>query len=523
MERLFVAGFAGILTLTAMVVSPTWDDGWFVLFEDEDGKIFEVMRDRPLVGMCWNWLHQHSLLWPAAHLVHWLVWCGIGLLSAAMWRRLFPGYERYTVLVACTAMAPLLCTTQLVLLTNTFTGQISPVLTYLAFVVVARRRGDRTSSSAQKIALIASTVALLLAASLISEYTVPAGLACGMLLLCSNASRVRTSTRLRTAFLFVTTVCVGYVMFWMVARADARLDVRPEATLADTDLGYRARVVVFRLVNETWRGSIGYLLESVGELEIHPSYIGVALVIPAAVMALLCWPMASPHGDGESPVDRRRGSGFENVPALIFALMAGLAPILFMRNLSSESRFWLPLLPITSCLSIRLSLGLVTEKLRWLIGPTIGFVSMYATTTMVYEAISDHRRVEQWGNVLEQHVSDEGLTLAVLTFDEISSIRSKMQYVTPSKGADYWLTAVLTSNWDTKKAAGFWAISNAHHEFHGSLKQSVTGIGRSLKITTPSIRRNVRGLTRKGPIARVLWVRILRDRDIRVELVESFP
>ena len=522
-----VATVAGILTLLAYLVFPVWDDGYLMLFVSENGDIFNVHRDRPIIGACWHWLYERGWLLAVGYPVHWLLWCGYGLLALSLWKRLFPALQRYAVLAALLTMTPLLCTIHLAVV-NPPSGFISPVLTYSAWLVAAAflRTPPGSGTTVQAVRCLGA-VLLLLAAALLSDYMVPAGVACGVLLLLYREPHTgRDPAHVRAAALWFATVVAGYLAYWYLGSAEARSNVRPEVALGSGDLLYRAKVTTIRVINGLWQGSLGYLLARIGQIKIQPDYVGIALLGPSVLMASIAAWVVSDKDEGDAAADTHVRRGLRNEWALFLALAAGLAPMVFMRDLTIDgrgSRYWLPLLPLTSCLSLRIILAIVNRKARWLVGLTVGFLAGYFTATMGYEAITDRQRVERWGKQMEQHVSDTGLTLAILTFDELDTIPSQMPFVAPSTGADYWLTAILTSDWDVDTSSRFWAISNAHHEFHGSLKASVSGIQRSLAVRSPSIDRNVRGLRRFGPIARVLWIRILRDGTMEVEMIRSVP
>jgi hypothetical protein len=134
----------------------------------------------------------------------------------------------------------------------------------------------------------------------------------------------------------------------------------------------------FSLASGIWRGIIGGVLESLGSVTLH-SKMALVSFICGVVFATLVVLVLRHNARSEAIVQRDKLS----LATLLIAAVVALAPVVLMnRALESrwESRFWLPALPVLSCLSVYLLLYVVRTRLYVLVLIVCGFLAGYWTT-----------------------------------------------------------------------------------------------------------------------------------------------
>ena len=231
-ELLVLAIVTTALTTWAYLVYPAWDDG-FLLILAQSGKghvIAASIADRPVAGEIWQFFSDRGLLVQSAVVLHWLTWFATGWITIRLWKLLLPQFARLAVPVACLALAPVLCRIQFVLMNPIVTGQIAPVLVYLAILLLFFDRG-RTFAQQAVISVVAAAMVLL--GSLFSEYSVPAVIVGAILIIGVDFGQSGGLTRRQgaAAFVLLAAGAIGYLVYHHLGNPNARPGVRPELSL----------------------------------------------------------------------------------------------------------------------------------------------------------------------------------------------------------------------------------------------------------------------------------------------------
>jgi hypothetical protein len=497
---LLVAG----LTATAVAIFPINDDTYTRILELDGGgdAVRANHTDRPLMAAIWGYFADRGTLWSMAAVAHALAWLGLGLVTYGLWIRLRLGPRRYALTATCLALTPLLCQTQLDLLNPVFSGHIGPVLAYAAFLLRPAAGWGRGLAA----------VALVVAGTLLSEYAIPATAVICILLLAEGwRGSARDLRREAVAAVGLGTAAIAtYGVYVTLADTASRTIVHPSAAL---DL-WRLKVLPFRFLTSLWRGSAGGILERLGEFSVNsvPAALSLTVGMVLAVGVFLLWRRRNTEELGDSGDGKPVASG---VAVLLLALAVGLTPILLMGRLPEEafdSRYWLPLLPLTSCLTLALGLLLLRRRGRFLLPLILPLIAGFTLAQAVQGELSQRRMVDRWAETLRPHVDagGDGLTLAVfhIPFEhDWENLR------------DFQLTARLTEPWSPEERAAFWAVPSDFEQvtWYGELKGVTVG-----GVEPPaSIDWNLRGYGKQGPIHRVLWVTVARDGSCTVEAWEA--
>ena len=126
-----------------------------------------------------------------------------------------------------------------------------------------------------------------------------------------------------------------------------------------------------------------------------------------------------------------------------------------------------------------------------------------------------YEMVRQWGRELESHVAVDGMTVAIFLIDDredYAPLEKGFHTRLSFSGEDYWVTAVMTRDWEDDKTRRFWAFNSWEQA-----EKSTSGVHWLGSTTQATIHKHVRGLTREGPIEKLLWVKI--DRKGRLEIL----
>ena len=528
-DTIFVAIFAAGLTATAWLVRPLSEDGWLMLLQWQGVDIASAMLDKPLVGCVQQAMSDLGLLWTVGAIVHWLVWTGMGLCAMALWRRLYPGHEQYAILAALLAIAPIICIgPQLVLITLPFETVLGPMLVFAAMFVQIAISAKAESLRWATVLAWSPAVVLIFFASLLSEYTVPAGLACAVLLAFHNPCHETVRKRRYTnGVLFASAVIAGYVLFWLVASSEARPAVRPDVVLS-SNLAYRIKVMPVLMLTNLWQGSIGNLLYSIGRIDVDSSYVGVAPVLPGIVVGVVSTLWVRRHA-GEGKGKALHGADHtETVFVLISALALGLLPIVLMGRdpgQGTDTRYWIPLLPIAACLSLRIVCALTVFKVQFVMPALIGFLAGYSTACMAYDGNRELQRTLNWSHLLKSELSDSGITVAVFTIEEP---QPRLNWRT-KKLLHYTLTARLTANWEPQDRERFYAfpdVDAARSRCDGIWESRVQPSGATIALNLSALRiesgtlSRERGILQPVPIQKVVWVHVLTDGTVQIDSTE---
>ena len=375
-EILLLAGLVTALTFAAAWVYPTWDDGRLMLAIQEFGSdaIWTNFGNRPLIALFYVFLLKHNLFFPVGIVLHWIGWLSMGLVTMQFWRLVFPANANLSLLPGILSVAPVLCKMQTILLVMPTIDVIPPVLAFAAlFMLLSRPRRGWGLIVTDIIAL-----ALIVATILVSEYAVVAA-AIAATFVIANALYGDPTRRREyrvVAALIAGCIFVSYAMFLWLTKGSGRETFRP--SYIPEWLSFR---MPFLLASAIWRGIIGGVLESLGSVTLHSKIALLSFVCGALFSALVVLVLRH-AARGEANFQRDKLS----LATLLIAAVVPLVPVVLMnRALESrwESRFWLPALPVLSCLSVYLLLYVVRTRLYVLVLIVCGFLAGYWTTSDV--------------------------------------------------------------------------------------------------------------------------------------------
>jgi hypothetical protein len=503
------------LTIGAIWAFPIWDDAWLWLLLKENGVgvIGASVADRPVMATLWSLLatSEHTF-WRASFVAQALLWPTLALISALLWTHLFPNLRRYAMVVACVTVAPIISKVQMVTANIAFGGLLSVVLGYGAFLLVLRfvMVDDRFGRVA-----LGLSVPILGLGILVTEYALPVVMIM-VILFWSYARRAPDpETRVRAwraIFISILTAGAAYAIYFIVADYTARpggSEVSPFYVFTQGIANLAS--FSFRLVEGIWQSVAGGLVNSMGEVTLTSKSGIMAAAYGALVAGLLFYGSRSPE---QNPSRNTISKRDVLLPAV--ALVAGLLPTVAMARIpwnpgdGMQSRFELPLLPITAALIVLISLSLVRRRLWAVPILLLGFVAGNATLTEVWSAIGERQQIAAIGVALRDHVSSkDGYTVAAVVLPERS--------LGPRR--PYELTVRLAATWPEELRRKFWAFRFGGGPPMYAIFNEAEGIfGLRGNCKSPrEFKWSLRNVARDGPLSQLIWVRPQTDGSISVE------
>jgi hypothetical protein len=506
------------LTIGAIWAFPIWDDAWvwLILNENNTGILAAAWGDRPVVAALWSLLatSEHAF-WRASFVAQALIWPLLGMISALLWIHLFPGLRGYAMVVACVAVAPIVGKLQMVTANIALAHLLSVVLSYGAFLLLLRfvMANDRFGRAA-----LGLSVPILAFATLLTEYALPVLMVIVTLFFGSYACRAPDpETRLRAwRAIFFSTLTAGaaYAIFFLTANYDARpggWEVSPFYVLTG---GADLTPFTFRVAQGIWWSVVGSFVTSMGKITLTSSSGIMAAAYGALIAGLLFYGSRNPQHNVKSRSTNTLSE--RGVLTAAMALVAGLVPIVAMGRIpwnpgdAIQSRYELPLLPITASLIVFISLSLVRQRFWAVPILLLGFVAGNVTFTEVWSAIRERQQISVLGVALQPHVSSkDGITVAAIALPERS--------LGPRR--PYELTVRLAAAWPAELRRKFWAFRFGGGPPNYGLFMEAESIFGSRGDCKPlrKFKWSQRHVTRDGPLDQLIWVRPQTDGSISVE------
>jgi hypothetical protein len=251
-----------------------------------------------------------------------------------------------------------------------------------------------------------------------------------------------------------------------------------------------------------------------GEITLTSNLGIMAAAYGAIVAGLLFYGSRNPQHNAKSSSTNTISERDVLLPAV--ALVAGLVPIVAMDRIpwnpgdASQSRYELPLLPITASLIVLI--GLILLRRRFWAVPILllGFIAGNATFSEVWSAISERQQMSDLGVALEPYVaSKEGITVAVVVLPERS--------LGPRR--PYELTARLAATWPRELRRRFWAFRLGGGPPNYSLfneAESIFGPRADCKLPR-DFKWSLRAVTREGPLDQLIMVKPETDGSTSIE------
>ena len=506
------------LTIGAIWAFPLWDDAWvwLILNENGTGILGTAWGDRPVVATLWSLLatSEHAF-WRASFVAQALTWPLLGMISALLWIHLFPALRRYAMVVACVAVAPIICKLQMITANIALAHLLSVVLSYGAFLLLLRfvMTDDRFGRAA-----LALSVPMLAFAILLTEYALPVVIVMVILFWSCARRAADPETRLRAWRAIVFSTLIGgtaYAIFFMIADYTARpggWEVSPFYVLT---LGGADRIpFTFRVVEGIWWSIVGSFVMSMGKITLTSNSGMMAAAYGTIIAGLLFYGSRNTQHNAKSRSTNtisERGA----LPAAM-ALVAGLVPFVLMHRIpwppgdAIQSRYELSLLPITASLIVFVSLSLVRQRFWAVPILLLGFVAGNATFTEALSAIRERQQMSALGVALQRHVSSkDGITVAAVALPERS--------LGPRR--PYELTVRLAATWPPELRRKFWAFRFGGGPPNYAVFNEAESIFGSRGDCKPpqEFKWSLRHVTRDGPLEQLIWVKPQADGSISVE------
>jgi hypothetical protein len=504
------------LTLAALWAFPIWDDAWIWLLLNEHGTgaITTTWVDRPVMGTVWSLLATtEPAFWRSALVAQAVLWPTLGIFSGILWSMLFPRLRQYAVVVACMTLAPIVCRVQMVTATIALAHLLSVVPSYGAFLLLLRfvRGGGRFGWAALGLSL-----PLLGFGILVMEYALPVVIVIVTFLLwyAWRASDPATRARAWCAILCsALTAGAAYATFLLMADFSPRRGTVSPMYVLTLGEAHLVRFP-FKFAEGIWMSIAGGIVNAMGGVTLASRSGVVAAAYGALVTGLLFYGCRNPpHVATSAATD---AIGTRPVLPLGAAFVAGILPTVAMGRIpwnaadGMSSRFELPLLPVTVALVVLISLSLVRPRF-WAVPILLfGFIAGNATFTEVWSAIRERQEMSALGGALQPYVaSKDGYTVAAVVLPERS--------LGPRR--DYEVTARLAATWPPELRRRFWAFRfGGVRPFARDEYEAEAVFGSRGDCTPPrEIKKDVRHVTREGPLDQLLWVSRTSDRSISIE------
>ncbi|HEU5236791.1 MAG TPA: hypothetical protein VFU37_06600 [Pyrinomonadaceae bacterium] len=386
-EFLLLAGLVTTLTIGAACVYPIWDDARLLYLVDKNGieAIGWSFGFRPVVASIFRLLFDRRLLLPVTLVVHWLGWLGLGLVTMRFWKLMFPLYSKLALLPALLSVTPILCKIQLVTFTVVFVCLVGPVFGYLGMFLLLSNESSRQRKLVHDIA----GLALMALAVMLSEYGALTATV-GFVLLISKAIRTRKERKREPAIiaiLLALSALVSYLIFLKIGTG-SNPGFLPSYSLQY--LSGKVTVIPFRLLSALWRGAMGGFIESLGSIRLDSKVALLSFVCGAALAGLVVLVIHKPPDAGAE-----FHQYWPTVITLLVATAVALIPVFLMaRTIETrwDSRFFLPMLPVLSSLTVFTLLTMIRQRLWTVVLILCGFLAGYWTSA----EIADMSKPRDW-------------------------------------------------------------------------------------------------------------------------------
>jgi hypothetical protein len=504
------------LTLGALWAFPIWDDAWIWLLLNEHGTgaITTTWVDRPVMATVWSLLATtEPAFWRASLVAQALLWPTLGIFSAILWTILFPHLRRYAMVVACVTIAPIVSKVQMVTANIALQHLLSVVPSYGAFLLLLRfvRADGRFGWAA-----LGSSLPLLGFGILVTEYALPVVIVIVTFILWYARRAPDPATRARAwrAILCSTlTAGAAYAIFFLTADFSPRRGTVSPMYVLTLGEAHLVRFP-FKLAEGIWMSIAGRMVNAMAGVTLASRLGVMAAAYGALVAGLLFYGSRNPSDVATSP--ETDAISTRHVLPLAAAFVAGMLPTVAMGRIpwnaadGMSSRFELPLLPVTVALIVLISLSLVRPRF-WAVPILLfGFVAGNATFTEVWSAIRERQEMSALGAALQPYVaSKDGYTVAAVVLPERS--------LGPRR--DYEVAARLAATWPPELRRKFWAFRfGGLRPFARDEYEAEAVFGSRGDCTPPrEIKKDVRHVTREGPLDQLLWVSRTSHRSISIE------
>lgn len=499
-----VSGAAAVLcvclptTLAAYLVFPFWDDSslWLLFREKGLDALAAGHADRPLNAAMWSILlaHSEALFWRTAFLAQATLWPLLAVLSALLWKLCFPNLSRYSAVVACLAVSPIVVKVQMMTANMALQGFLSVILAYGGILL-----GARYVLSGSQVAWgsLATGLMLVVLAVLQTSYGMATSLAGVLLLggsfLCfpERASKVRSITAGASMALVAGASYVTFVYLGDLGTTRPPADPSYSLKVLQDDLLF----LPFRMASAVWYCLGGAMAKALGGVAFFDRASVAAAAYGTVVAILLA--LACQRGEPQRPTSPEHASmrlgGFA---LFLVALLAALAPVVAMGRTpwegETQSRFFIPVLPLVGVLAVGGGLAVFRSRYFPAAIVLVGFVAGQVAFSDAWSAIRERRIMASVGEVLRSHVeSEDRISVAIVSFPD-----------RPHGPRRPWeVTARIAYAWPEPLRRRFWAFDSTQEA------SSKGEFGSRGNCSTPrEVDFAIRGVERRGSLGQVIWV-----------------
>jgi hypothetical protein len=498
-------------TVAAIVGFPLWDDASIWLLIDEQGidALAESQPDRPVMAALWHMLApSREIFWTAAFVAQAAAWPLLAYLAGQLWTALFPARRRYAAAVGCLAVAPALVRVQPVTVNVALASLLTVVVAYAALVAVLRVVLRPGRSPALTLAL---AVPLLGFATLVQEYAAAATAAMGIVLgwFALGGRGPAIARRARQALVvLVPTVGLSYAAYVALSDERFRRDLHPEHVVS---LGLEHAVKLPVIVVGLLPHAAGGALRQLAEVGWHSRLSLVATAYGALVGALLVVATGGVRRRPRALCSRELQRGAVLVLALTTVLVSALAMgrVPWDPDDGMTTRYAIPALPIAAALSLFAALAFVQPRLVVAVVGLVGLAIGRAAFLDAGAAVEEARLMRALGEAVHPHVdAGPGYTVAAVRLPE--------RGLGPAR--QWELTARLAADWPRQTRARFWAYRFGDEPSLGYREEARRVFGERGECAPPStIDVEIRLVTRRGPVDRLLYVEPRHDGGVTVE------
>jgi hypothetical protein len=497
------------LLLGTLLVFPTIDDAWLALLVREEGvsSVRTALSNRPLAAQIFMWSYRSPQIYEAIGVATSAVlWIALGLEAGWLWRWLFPEWRQYWPVVSCLSICPIVVSTQLTTLTVLIPVNLPVVLTYGCLILIMRHA--ISTSSRHRSAIIASGLAAVFIASVLSEFTV-APLTASVALLIGQLSETREKSQRRKLWIgiacMVAVAVTGLFVFAATVNPNARPDANPRgmvySIVADPfGFGLDALSALFRSLIGAYAATLSRVRLTWGE---NSTLAGVGFGI--VMSALLLWACRSSQPTQENSQPRLNRKLFWVAIAFVAAMIGE-----FVRRAVSytagpsvpeplSTRLFLPALPLAVCLTTALLLAVVRPRFQSAPVLLLGFLAGHSVAWQVTTYWRNEKVIASLADILWPYVvSENGNIVAILP-----------EYL----GREYEQTYKVSRSWPVDQGRKLWVAWEGRYETQFKRVGERSGpcaTVRDLENPPPGIHRST-------PIKTVLWVVPRKNGTFNVE------
>jgi hypothetical protein len=467
---LLFAVILGAIFVGAWTGFPVYNDAYLVGFVRELGpaSILANHPDQPVYGfllqslaMAFGWSRGPYIVISLAS------WILLAWQAKRLWERLYPEEPRLSPLAALLVLSPILVQTQYTTVTGILRANLPVSMCLCALLVCLGSEGENRRS-------LWISAALVMAASVMTEYGVGASVACAALLLFLRRSRA--------AGVLLAGSVAGYLVFRVTANVHTEENVDPSILLPRV-LGNPA-VAAARWVVGVWHCLLGAWLSAAGGISMDQ--LRTATATAAGLLAAFAMIRAL---RGEPPVrleDRRR------LAASCMAVAFGLVPVVLANravNLpASDSRHRTHVLVFAVIALLAFTSRVVAIRFRKAAFVFLAFLAAYWVVIGAVQTLRDQNLFEEVGDRLLPLVrSSPGITVAVL----------------PGQTLATDLTPKATMRWRDEEAKRAWILLPGQAE---RLFGPRAGCHDTHQIKTIP---ELHSTGRRGPVSHLVWVSVV--------------